>query len=139
MFNHGEHGEHGEKKIRDCPDELITAVLDAAFEVYRELGPGSLESVYEQALALELTDRGIPFERQCEVLATYKGKPCGVGFRADLLVDAQLLLELKSVDEIAPIHLAQTLTYLRLLSLRRGLLLNFNRRLLKDGIKRVVL
>ena len=71
MINHGEHSEHGEKTIQDCPDELITAVLDAAFEVHRELGPGLLESVYEQALALEFAARGIPFVRQYVVPATY--------------------------------------------------------------------
>lgn len=138
MSNHSEHGVHGEMIWRDCPNELITVVLDAAFEVHRELGPGLLESVYEQAMALELTGLGVAFERQREVPVRYKGKACGIGFRADLLVDECLLIELKAVDELSPVHLAQTMTYLRLLGVRRGLLLNFNKRLLKDGIKRVV-
>ncbi|GHU07764.1 hypothetical protein FACS1894158_16430 [Betaproteobacteria bacterium] len=133
------HVEHGEKHLLDCPDSLITAVLDAAFEVHRELGPGLLESVYEQALAVELSDRGIEFERQVDVRAVYKGKDLGLGFRADIVVDGRLLVELKAVDDLMPAHLAQTMTYLRLLNLKRGLLLNFNKRLLKEGIKRVAL
>ena len=139
MTNHGGHGEHGDKSWQDCPDTIITSVLDAAFEVHRELGPGLLESVYEQALALELTDKGLEFQRQLEVEALYKGRDIGLGFRADLVVEGLLLVELKAVDDLSPSHLAQTMTYLRLLKLKRGLLLNFNKRLLKEGIKRVVL
>ena len=139
LFNHGEHGGHGEKALLDCPDAIITLTLDAAFEVHRELGPGLLESVYEQALAFELADKGIVFERQLEVSTMYKGRDLGLGFRADIVVDGRLLIELKAVDELNPSHLAQTMTYLRLLNLKRGLLLNFNKRLLKEGIKRVVL
>jgi len=120
-------------------DAIITLALDAAFEVHRELGPGLLESVYEQALAFELADKGITFERQVDVSAHYKGRDLGLGFRADIIVDGRLLIELKAVDELNPSHLAQTMTYLRLLNLKRGLLLNFNKRLLKEGIKRVVL
>ncbi len=139
MFNHGGHGGHGEELLQDCSDDVITSVLDAAFEVHRQLGPGLLESVYEQALALELADRDVAFQRQVEVRASYKGHDLGMGFRADFVVNGRLLLELKVVDEFSPSHLAQTMTYLRLLRLKRGLLLNFNRRLLKEGIKRVVL
>ncbi|MFZ2854080.1 MAG: GxxExxY protein [Rhodocyclaceae bacterium] len=117
----------------------ITQVLDAAFEVHRELGPGLLESVYEQALALELAAKGVAFERQVEITASYKGHNLGLGFRADIVVEGRLLIELKAVEELSPSHLAQTMTYLRLLNLKRGLLLNFNKRLLKEGIKRVVL
>ncbi|MFT3849235.1 MAG: GxxExxY protein [Propionivibrio sp.] len=139
LTNHGEHGGHGEKQLLDCPDTIITTVLDAAFVVHRELGPGLLESVYEQALAFELAERNIAFERQIDIAAYYKGHELGLGFRADLVVDGRLLVELKSVDDFAPSHLAQTMTYLRLLSLKRGLLLNFNKRLLREGIKRVAL
>lgn len=130
---------HGEKPLLDCPDTTITAVLDAAFEVHRELGPGLLESVYEQAMALELASRGLGFERQVEVSACYKNSDLGLGFRADIVVERRLLIELKSVDEFSNSHLAQVMTYLRLMNLKRGLLLNFNKRLLKEGIKRVVL
>ena len=139
LFNHGEHSGHGDKPLLDCSDVIITKVLDAAFEVHRELGPGLLESVYEQALAFELSEGGMAFERQVDVTACYKGRDLGLGFRADIIVEGRLLIELKAVDEFSPSHLAQTLTYLRLLNLRRGLLLNFNKRLLKEGIKRVAL
>ena len=139
MINHGEHGGHGENQLLDCPDAVITAVLDAAFEVHRELGPGLMESVYERALAFELTNAGIAFERQVDVPACYKGRDLGLGFRADIVVDNRLLVELKVVEDLSSGHLAQTMTYLRLLNLKRGLLLNFNKRLLKEGIKRVVL
>ncbi len=139
LINHNEHNGHSENQILDCAEEVITAVLDCAFEVHRELGPGLLESVYEQALAFELADGGIAFERQVDVVAYYKGYDLGLGFRADIVVDGRLLIELKAVDDLAPSHLAQTMTYLRLLKLKRGLLLNFNKRLLKEGIKRVAL
>ena len=139
MINHNEHNGHNENQLLDCSEELIANVLECAFEVHRELGPGLLESVYEQALAIELMAKGIEFERQADVAAIYKGKDLGVGFRADMIVDRRLLVELKVVDELAPAHLAQAMTYLRLLRLKRGLLLNFNKRLLKEGIKRVVL
>ena len=114
-------------------------MLDCAFEVHRELGPGLLESVYEQALAFELASLGIVFERQVDVPARYKGQDLGLGFRADMVVEGKLLIELKAVDGFASSHLAQTMTYLRLLKLKRGLLLNFNKKLLKEGIKRVVI
>ena len=150
MFNHGEHGEHGElreaslkrdgeKSLRECSDTIITLTLDAAFDVHRELGPGLLESVYEQALAFELADKGIAFERQVDVAARYKGHDLGLGFRADFVIEGRLLVELKAVDDLSPSHLAQTMTYLRLLNLKRGLLLNFNKKLMKEGIKRVAL
>ena len=139
MINHGEHGGHSEKALLDCSDEIITLTLDAAFDVHRELGPGLLESVYEQALAFELTDKGIAFERQIDVSARYKGRNLGLGFRADIVIEGRLLVELKAVDDFSASHLAQVITYLRLLNLKRGLLLNFNKRLMKEGIKRVVL
>jgi len=139
LLNHGEHGGHGEQHFLDCSDAIITLTLDAAFEVHRELGPGLLESVYEQALAFELADKCIAFERQVDVAACYKGRNLGLGFRADIIVHGRLLVELKAVDDLSPSHLAQTMTYLRLLNLKRGLLLNFNKCLLKEGIKRVVL
>ena len=139
MVNHNEHNGHNETQIRDCPEEVIALVLDCAFEVHRELGPGLLESVSEQALAFELADKGVAFERQVDVAASYKGRGLGLGFRADIVVEGRLLVELKAVDDLSAAHLAQTMTYLRLLGLKKGLLLNFNKRLLKEGIKRVVL
>lgn len=139
MLNHNEHDGHNENLFRDCPEEMIGGVLDAAFDVHRHLGPGLLESVYEQALAYELTARGLAFARQLEVPVNYRGHNLGTGFRADIVVEDCLLLELKAVDDLSPSHLAQAITYMRLLKLKRGLLLNFNKRLMKEGIKRVVI
>ena len=123
----------------DCSDELATSVLDAAFDVHRELGPGLLESVYEAALVFALTNRGLSVERQVDIAATFRGHNLGVAFRADLIVNACLLLELKAVDQFQPVHIAQIMTYLKLSNIRRGYLLNFNVKLLKEGIKRVSL
>jgi GxxExxY protein len=134
-MNHGGHGEHGE--LKDCDSLLIDLVLTAATRVHTALGPGLLESVYEAALAFEFAELRLDFRRQAEIPAIYRGKNLGVGFRADFIVEDSLLLELKCVDEFAPVHLAQVITYLKLLRLKRGYLLNFNKRLLKEGIKRV--
>jgi GxxExxY protein len=123
----------------DCSDELATSVLDAAFDVHRELGPGLLESVYEAALVFALTNRGLSVERQVDIAATFRGHNLGVAFRADLIVNACLLLELKAVEQLQPVHIAQIMTYLKLSNIRRGYLLNFNVKLLKEGIKRVSL
>jgi GxxExxY protein len=115
----------------------VEKVIGAAIRVHTELGPGLLESVYELALVIELAEVGIEVKRQVEIPVQYKGQALGVGFRADVVVDGSLLLELKSVDYFTPVHLAQVITYLRLLGYKRGLLLNFNKKFLKDGIKRV--
>lgn len=123
--------------LKECDEQLIDTVLTAATNVHRELGPGLLESVYEAALVTELTDMNINARRQVEVPVTYKGRDLGLGFRADLIVENCLLLELKSVREFIPLHMAQVITYLRLLRFKRGFLLNFNCRLLKEGIKRI--
>jgi GxxExxY protein len=120
-------------------DALANAVIGAAIEVHRVLGPGYLESVYEQALAIELDRRGIPFERQKTTAVCYKGHAIGEG-RLDFLIGGRVVVELKATDGIAPIHVAQVLSYLKALRLPLGLLINFNVRLLKNGgIKRVVL
>jgi len=112
-------------------------VLAAAISVHRELGPGLLESVYELALLQELLGAGIAARRQVDIPVYYRGVELGIGFRADVIVEERLLLEIKSVEAILPIHLSQVITYLKLASIKRGFLLNFNARLLKDGIKRV--
>ena len=134
-MNHGGHGEHGE--LKDCSDLLVDLVLTAATNVHHHFGPGLLESVYESALAIELAEMGVNFLRQSVIPVSYRGHDLGIGFRADFLVEGCLLLELKCIDEFSPAHLAQVITYLKLLRLKRGYLLNFNKRLLKEGIKRV--
>ncbi len=119
-------------------DLLARQVIDAAIEVHRSLGPGFLESVYEQALGIELESRGIPFVRQPSVAVNYKGHPIGEG-RLDLLVGDALVVELKAVDAIAPIHTAQVISYLKASRHQLGLLINFNVPILKEGIKRIIL
>ena len=119
-------------------DELASRVVDAAIEVHRELGPGFLENLYEQALLIELETRGIPCETQIEVPLRYKGKDIGSG-RVDMLVGKRLILELKSVNALLPVHTAQVLSYLKATNLNLDLLLNFNVKLMRDGIRRVVL
>ena len=107
-------------------------------EVHRTLGPGLLESTYEQCLAHELNLAGIPFELQCPLPVRYKGILLQCGFRVDVFVDKRVILELKSVEALLPIHQAQLLTYLRLAKCRTGLLINFNVTQLKQGIKRLM-
>jgi GxxExxY protein len=119
-------------------DQLAHAVIGAAIEVHRVLGPGFLESVHESALAIELEARALSFERQKPVPLRYKGREIGEG-RLDLLVANCLIVELKAVEALAPIHRSQVISYLKATRLSLGLLINFNIPLLKDGIERVVL
>ena len=120
-------------------DPLTGAIIGAAIEVHRILGPGLLESVYQKAMCRELELRGIPFEPQAKVPIEYKGVAIGEDLKMDVVVDGRVVLELKSVDRLDPIHEAQLLTYLRLSRIHVGLLINFNIRVLKDGIRRRVL
>ncbi len=120
-------------------NQLTEAVIGAAIEVHRVLGPGLLESTYHACLCRELGLRGIPFEKEVNIPVFYKGVQLECGYRADIIVDKRLLLELKSVEAIDRVHEAQLLTYLRLGGWKVGLILNFNVALLKDGIKRRVL
>jgi GxxExxY protein len=119
-------------------DEWARQAIGAAIEVHRHLGPGYLESVYETALAVEFELRFIPFERQKSVGLTYKGHAVGEN-RLDFLIGESLLVELKAVEALAPIHQAQVISYLKALHLPLGLLINFNVSILKNGIQRVVL
>ena len=119
-------------------NEVSGAVVDAAVRVHQELGPGLLESVYEEILAFELTERGFKVVRQMPVPVVYRSLRFEIGFRADLLVESLVVVELKSVAEISPAHRKQIQTYVRLMNLRVGLLLNFGAALMKDGIVRVV-
>ena len=119
-------------------DELARAVIGAAIEVHRHLGPGFQESVYEKALCVELKLRGISFERQKAVVVSYKGHDVGLGV-IDILVGEKLTVELKNVDVLLPVHSAQLISYLKAIDSELGLLLNFKAPVMKDGIRRVVL
>ena len=119
-------------------DDITGAIIDCAIEIHRELGPGLLESVYEAVLALSLERRGFQVERQQTIRFEYDGMVFEEGFRIDLLVDGRVVVELKSVEHLAPVHSKQLLTYLRLLNLPVGLLMNFGAATLKEGLHRIV-
>ena len=121
----------------DAQDPMTQAIVGCAMTVHATLGPGLLESVYEVCLAHELRKQGLDVERQVPLPVTYDGLKLDAGFRIDLLVAGQVVVEIKSVDKLAPTHSAQLLTYLRLAGLKTGLLLNFNVLHLREGIKRV--
>jgi GxxExxY protein len=120
------------------PNEVSGQIVDAAMKVHTALGPGLLESAYEGCLAYELRKRGLKVAPQVGLPVVYEGVNIDVGYRIDLLVEDLVIVELKSVDKIAPIHEAQLLTYLKLSGKRLGLLMNFNVLHLRDGIKRMV-
>lgn len=120
-------------------DELSNKVIGCAIEVHRTLGPGLLESAYEQCLAHELNLCGLKFELQKHLPVAYKGIRLDCGYRIDVLVEDTLLIELKSVDHLRPVHEAQLITYMKLSGVKTGLLINFNVARLKDGIRRRVL
>jgi len=120
-------------------DQLSNQVIGCALEVHRTLGPGFLESTYEQCLAYELSQSGIPSKLQWPLPVKYKDIKLDCGYHIDLFVDDELIVELKSVDKIMEIHKAQLLTYMKLSEVKVGLLINFNVEILKTGIKRFVL
>ncbi len=120
-------------------EELTKQIIGAAIEVHRELGPGLLESVYEECLCYELSTRQIPYRRQVVLPLIYKSKQLDCGFRADVIVADKVLIEIKAVDAVTDLHKAQLLTYLRITGLKVGLILNFNTVVLKDGMVRLVL
>jgi GxxExxY protein len=119
-------------------NEIATIVVDAALKIHRTLGPGLLESVYQATLNLELSNRGLRVAQQLALPVYYEGIKLDIGFRIDLLVADKVIIEIKSIEVLAPIHRKQLETYLRLMDLRLGLLINFNVELIKDGIQRVV-
>jgi GxxExxY protein len=135
---HRQDAKDAKNELSEKINQLAWDVIGAAIEVHRVLGPGFLEAVYEEALCLELRLRQIPYERQREVEVDYKGKTVGQG-RLDLLIDEALVVELKAVQALAPIHTAQVISYLKATGHRLGLLINFNVPILKEGIKRVIL
>ena len=120
-------------------NRLTESIIGSAIAVHRELGPGLLESAYEACLAYEMTSRGISFERQMDLPVSYRGVTIDCGYRLDFLVEEIVILELKAVESIHPVHEAQLLSYLKLADKPLGLIINFNVKLLVDGIKRMVL
>ena len=120
-------------------EQLTEAIIGAAIEVHRELGPGLLESAYEECFCYELCLCSLTFQRQVELPVAYKGMKLDCGYRLDILVENSVVLELKSIEQILPVHHAQLLTYLRLSQKKVGLLINFNVGVLKNGIVRRVL
>jgi GxxExxY protein len=134
------HEGHEEKsKWELIFDQLSNKVIGCAIEVHRELGPGLLESAYEQCLAAELSRSRIPFQVHVDLPVAYKGLRLDCGYRIDLLIDQQLIVELKTVEQLLNIHEAQILTYMKLAKVNVGLLINFNVPVLKKGIKRFLL
>ena len=119
-------------------DPLTEKIIGAAIEVHRTLGPGLLESAYEECLCRELKALGLEFQRQMILPIVYKGQKIQPGFRADVIVEERVLIELKAVTALLPVHEAQVLTYLKLSGIETGLLMNFNAMPLKNGIKRFV-
>lgn len=119
-------------------NEISRIIVDAAFGIHQQLGPGLFESVYEEILAFELTEKGLKVERQKPVPVIWKERKLDHGFRTDLVVNEKVIIEIKSIEVLAPVHYKQLLTYLRLTNKKLGLLINFNESLIKDGIHRIV-
>ena len=128
----------GAKDAKILAQALSFQVIGSAIEVHRQLGPGLLESVYRTCLCRELAAQSVPFQQDLPVPVRYRGLPVPVGYRADLMVGGLVIVELKAVSEVLPIHVAQLLTYLRLTDTRLGLLINFNVTVLRSGVRRVV-
>ncbi len=120
-------------------NRITEAVIGAAIAVHRELGPGLLESAYEACLAYELAEQGLAVERQKALPVKYRGVKVDCGYRIDLVVEGKVIIELKTVEKLAPIHEAQLLSYLKLSGCKVGLLINFNVKALKNGVRRLVL
>lgn len=119
-------------------NDIARIIVDKCYEIHVELGPGLLESVYEEILCYELSQEGLNVKRQQNLPVYYKGLEMSIGFRADLIVENKVIIELKSVKKIEPVHSKQLLTYLKISELKLGLLINFNEVLIKNGITRIV-
>jgi GxxExxY protein len=132
-------GHEGYAPIPPATERMGRGVLDASYRVHKALGPGMLESVHEHCLAEELRQAGLPVEQQVPVPVVYGAVKLEVGYRIDLLVAGSVVVEVKSVDGLAPVHISQTLTYLRFSQRRLGYLINFNTAHLRDGVRRLVL
>ncbi len=119
-------------------NEISKIIVNTCYNIHVELGPGLLESVYEEILHHELINQGLRVEKQKAIPVIWKGLKMDIGFRTDLIVENKVIIELKSVENIAPVHPKQLLTYLRITDIKLGLLINFNEKLIKDGITRIV-
>jgi len=119
-------------------NELSKIIVDCCFKIHTSLGPGLLESVYEETLCYELSKREISFRRQQGIVVFYEEVKMDIGFRADIIVADKVIIEIKSIEAIAPVHQKQLLTYLKLTGIKLGLLINFNESLIKNGIQRIV-
>ncbi len=119
-------------------NEISKIIVVTAIELHKKIGPGLLESVYENTLAFDLRGKGLLVEQQVPMPLIYKENKFDVGYRLDLIINGKVIVELKSVETLAPVHYSQILTYLKLSGLKLGLLINFNEALLKDGIHRIV-
>ncbi len=128
-----------EKSSHISDTDISRNVVDCAFYVHKNIGCGLLESAYEECLAILFLKRGIPFQRQVAMPLIFEGQKVDTAYRLDFLINNQLVLEIKSVERMMPVHEAQILTYLKLAKLSQGLLINFNSKMFKDGIKRYVL
>ncbi|HTX71702.1 MAG TPA: GxxExxY protein [Rectinemataceae bacterium] len=126
-----------DKQDYPCQD-LTEQIIGCALAVHREFGPGLLESIYEEALTIEMASAGLPFVRQVELFLSYKGQPLASRYKVDMVVDDKVVLELKTVEAILPVHAAQLLSYMKLGGWRIGLLLNFKSALMRDGVRRMV-
>ncbi len=126
------------KENRIITNNLSKEVVDCIFQVHNNLGPGLLESVYEEVLCFELQNRGLQFTRQHAIPVIYKNKKLDLGFRADIIVENRIIIEIKSIETIAPVHHKQILSYLKLSNINLGLLVNFNVNLIKEGMHRIV-
>jgi GxxExxY protein len=133
------HGQEAKEPLPDEVNEVARKVVDAAYAVHKALGPGLLEGVYELCLAHEVTKKGLTAERQVNLPIDYAGVRLESGLRIDMLVGQRVIVEIKAVETILPVHKAQLLTYLKLSGYRLGLLINFNVPLIKDGISRMIL
>ena len=131
-------GGMDEENERDRLNRLSNVVIGAALRVNSELGPGMLESAYEECTLFELTDKGLHVERQKPVPLIYRGHRLNCGYRVDMIVEDAIVIEVKAIERLEKVHSAQVLSYLRQLKLKLGLLINFNVKWLQDGIKRVV-
>jgi GxxExxY protein len=119
-------------------NELSKIIVNCCFKIHTSLGPGLLESIYEELLAYELQKADLSFTRQQGIPVVYEGVKMDLGFRSDIIVENKVIVEIKSIETIAPVHQKQLLTYLKLTGLKLGLLINFNEALIKDGIQRIV-